>query len=256
MLYFIVFIFGLSIGSFINCLIWRIHEKKTILGRSFCPKCKHKLSWYDNIPLFSFFFLHGKCRYCGEKISWQYPIVELITAVLFVLAFFIHFSGSNFLLIVRDWFLISVMIVVFIYDLKYYLILDIISLPSILIIFIFNFFLGFNLLNLLISGIIGGSFFLFQFLISKGEWIGGGDIRLGILMGVALAWPMSVIAILLAYIIGVIAVLPLLISKKKKFKSEIPLGIFLSTATIITLFWGEAILNWYLNLPLYFLSFL
>ena len=245
---FIIFLFGLSIGSFVNCLVWRLHENKTILGRSICPHCKHQLAWYDNIPLLSFIFLRGKCRYCGEKISWQYPTVELITALLFVLAFFIHFSGSNFLLLARDWFLISVMIIIFIYDLKYYLILDIISLPSILIMFIFNLLLGFNLLNLLISGIIGGSFFLIQFIISKGKWLGGGDIRLGLLMGVSLAWPMSLFAILLAYVLGSLISVPLLILKKKSFKSEIPLGAFLAPATIITLFWGEVVLNWYLNL--------
>jgi prepilin signal peptidase PulO-like enzyme (type II secretory pathway) len=140
------------------------------------------------------------------------------------------------------------LIFIFIYDLKYYLILDIITLPACLIVFILNLFLGFNLVNLLISGIIGGSFFLLQFLVSKGKWIGGGDIRLGLLIGVSLAWPMSIFAIFLAYILGSIIAIPLLISKKKKLKSEIPLGVFLSTATIITLFWGEQILSWYLNL--------
>jgi len=267
MFYFIIFIisiFGLSIGSigsFINCLVWRLHERKTLLGRSICPKCGYQLSWSDNIPLFSFLFLRGKCRKCGEKISWQYPVVELTTAVLFVLAFNIQYSIFNthsitniqysindLIFLLRNWFLISVMIIIFIYDLKYYLILDIISLPSILIMFIFNFFLGFNLLNLLISGIIGGSFFLFQFLISKGKWLGGGDIRLGLLMGVSLAWPMSIFAIFLAYILGSFISVPLLIFKKKSLKSEIPLGVFLAPATIITLFWGEVILNWYLNL--------
>ena len=262
---FIIFIFGLSIGSFINCLVWRLHEKKTILGRSICPKCKYQLSWYDNIPVFSFLFLRGKCRKCGKSISWQYPAVELITAILFVLVFLINFypqgtsqfSIFNFqtifnfqfsILILKSWFLITVMIIIFIYDLKYYLILDIITLPACIIIFILNLFLGFNLVNLLISGIIGGSFFLLQFLVSKGKWIGGGDIRLGLLIGLSLAWPMSIFAIFLAYIIGSVISIPLLISKKKKLKSEIPLGIFLSTATIITLFWGEQILNWYLNL--------
>ena len=254
---FIIFILGLSIGSFINCLIWRLHKKKTILGRSICPKCKNKIFWYDNIPLFSFLFLRGKCRKCRKKISWQYPLVELITGILFVMAALINYqllglenlvTFNFFLLILKSWFLIAIMIIIFIYDLKYYLILDIIALPACIIIFILNLFLGFSLWNLLISGIIGGSFFLLQFLVSKGKWIGGGDIRLGLLMGLSLSWPMSIFAIFLAYIIGSIVVLPLLILKKKKLKSEIPLGVFLSTATIITLFWGEQILNWYLNL--------
>ena len=101
---------------------------------------------------------------------------------------------------------------------------------------------------MLISGIIGGSFFLIQFLISRGKWIGGGDIRLGLLMGLALGWPMVLVAILLAYLIGSLVGIGLILYKKKQWSSQIPLGIFLSTATVIALFWGQGILNWYLNL--------
>ena len=80
----VIFVFGLCAGSFINCLVWRLREKKTILGRSMCPKCKKQIAWYDNVPLLSFILLKGKCRSCHKKISWQYPLVELITAVLFL----------------------------------------------------------------------------------------------------------------------------------------------------------------------------
>ena len=136
-----VFVIGLTIGSFLNCLIWRLHKKESMMGRSYCPKCHHKLAWYDNIPVFSFLVLGGKCRYCKKKISWQYPVVEFITGVLFVIAFFriydLGFGILDFDLFLilnhkleiinlfRDWFIIAVMIVVFIYDLRWYLILDI-----------------------------------------------------------------------------------------------------------------------------------
>src|SRR3989339_300943 len=184
------FIFGLIIGSFINCLIWRLHEKEGLWNRSYCPKCKHKISWYDNVPVLSF---------------------------------------------------------IFIYDLRWYLILDIITLPACLVVFIVNLMLGFEWQNLLISGIIGGSFFLFQFVVSRGRWIGGGDIRLGLLMGFALGWPYILVAIFLAYFMGAIISVGLVAGGKKKWGSKIPLGIFLSTAAIITLFWGDEILNWYLG---------
>lgn len=251
---FISFITGLVIGSFLNCLIWRLHKKKSILGRSMCTKCKKTIRWYDNIPLLSFIILRGKCRHCGKLISWQYPAVELATGILFATAFLLNpYSLStqvpNYLIItLKSWFIISVMTIIFIYDLKWYLILDIITLPACLIVFILNLATGQNWQNLLISGIIGAGFFLLQFVVSNGKWIGGGDIRLGLLMGLALGWPMVLVAIFIAYIIGSFIGIILLILKKKSFGSKIPLGIFLSTATVITMFWGEAILRWYLNL--------
>jgi len=257
MIYFIlifIFIFGLIIGSFLNCLIYRLHENKSMMGRSFCPKCKKQIAWYDNIPVISFLFLNGKCRYCKQKISWQYPLVEFITGILFVIAFIIEFSvfqNQNILMLFRSWFIISVMIVIFIYDLKWYLILDIITLPASLFILILNLYIGMNWQNMLISVIIGIGFFLIQFLISRGKWIGGGDIRLGMLMGLSLGWPMILVAIILAYFIGSIVGILLILFKKKKFGSKIPLGIFLSTATVITLFWGNIILDWYLNILKY-----
>ena len=257
MIYFIlifIFIFGLIIGSFLNCLIYRLHKNKSMMGRSFCPKCKKQISWYDNIPILSFLFLNGKCRYCKQKISWQYLLVEFITGILFVIAFIIEFSvfqNQNILMLFRSWFIISVMIVVFIYDLKWYLILDIVTLPASLFILILNLYLGMNWQNMLISVIIGVGFFLSQFLISRGKWIGGGDIRLGMLMGLSLGWPMILVAIILAYFIGSIVGILLILFKKKKFGSKIPLGIFLSTATVITLFWGNIILDWYLNMLKY-----
>jgi len=264
-----IFLFGLATGSFLNCLIWRLHKKESMLGRSYCPKCRKMIAWYDNIPLLSFLLLKGKCRHCKKKISWQYPVVELITGILFAIAFIvnIHYPLSNIQTIsiihyplsklytfnfilstIKLWFVIAVMIVIFIYDLRWYLILDKVTLPACLIVLLLNYFLGFGLWNLLISGIIGSSFFLFQFIISRGKWIGGGDIRLGLLMGFILGWPQVILAIFLAYFIGSIAGIGLIISKKKHLGSQVPLGIFLSTSTIIILFWGQEILDWYLNL--------
>ncbi|MCG2690937.1 prepilin peptidase [Candidatus Parcubacteria bacterium] len=262
--YFPVFLFGLCVGSFLNCLIWRLHKNESMWNRSYCPKCRKQIAWYDNIPVLSFILLRGKCRHCGKPISWQYPIVELIAGLLFVLAFFQNFqfsifnfqSISNFqfliskqlLFFARDIFFISVMIVVFIYDLRWYLILDAVTLPACAIVLILNLFLGISWQNLLVSGIIGSSFFLIQFLISKGRWIGGGDIRLGLLLGLALGWPNVLAAILIAYFIGSIIGIGLIIAGKKQWGSKVPLGVFLSAAAIIVLFWGDRIINWYLNL--------
>lgn len=258
---------GLIIGSFLNCLIWRLHTGESLDGRSHCPKCGQQINWYDNIPVLSFLLLRGRCRYCRKKISWQYPIVELTTGLLFLIAFarifpkeaFLSpaypFHPADFLVLFRDWFLIAVMVIVFIYDLRWYLILDVITLPAAAVLFLTN--LGIMVLEgrawpglayLLLSGIIGGSFFLLQFLVSRGRWIGGGDIRLGFLMGLALGWPGIMIALFLAYFLGSFVGLGLIASGKKEWGSKVPLGTFLSVATLAALFWGEQILNWYLNL--------
>jgi len=253
----LVFIFGLMIGSFLNCFILRLHNGKSMLGRSVCPKCKKQINWYDNIPILSFVILRGKCRFCKKKISWQYPVVELITGLLFTMAFLINFQFSifnfqflliDFLRLFKSWFLISVMIIIFIYDLRWYLILDKIIIPSSIIIFILNLFLGFSWINLLISAIIGSSFFLIQFLISKGRWIGGGDIRMGALMGFALGWPYVILAIFLAYFIGSIVGIGLIVFKNKSWGSQVPLGVFLSVSTVIVMFFGDLILKSYYNL--------
>lgn len=265
---FFIFLFGLVIGSFLNCLIWRLHKSESLWGRSYCPKCRKQIAWCDNIPLLSFIILGGKCRHCGKPISWQYPVVEFITGLLFVVAFLNNFEfrilnfesifnylifnnsikilNSKFIIqLLRDWFLICVMIIIFIYDLRWYLILDIVALPACLVVFLLNLSLGFGWQNLLISGIIGGSFFLIQFLISRGKWIGGGDIRLGLLMGLALGWPNILVAILIGYFIGSIVGIGLIATGKKSWGSQVPLGIFLSTATVVALFWGEEMIRWY-----------
>ncbi len=269
-IYVFIFIFGLLIGSFLSCFIWRLMNKISLSPfskegkRSVCPKCGKQIAWYDNIPLLSFAMLKGRCRHCKGLISVQYPIIELITGLLFVLAWQIESGVINYELmlilnpiihnskfiiqIFRDWFLISVMIVIFVIDLRWYLILDVITLPAAAIIFVVNLFLGFSWQNLFISGIIGGSFFLFQFLISNGKWIGGGDIRLGLLMGFALGWPDVLTALFLAYFIGAIIGVALIAGGKKAWGSKVPMGVFLSASTLIIMFWGDRILGWYLNL--------
>lgn len=248
-----IFIFGSVIGSFLNCLIWRLHTEESIWGRSYCPKCNKKIAWHDNIPIFSFLLLGGKCRKCKNKISWQYPLVELIAGLLFVLIFLKNFNYNFdylfFVQLFKNLLLVCVMIIIFVYDLRWYLILDVVTLPISVLFFILNLFLGFTWLNLIIAGIFGASFFLVQFLISQGKWIGGGDIRLGFLMGIALGKLSSLLlAIFLGYIIGSIVGILLIISGNKKWGSQLPLGVFLALGTIITILWGDFLIDWYLSI--------
>lgn len=250
----IFLILGLIIGSFLNCLVYRLRTKESMLGRSHCPKCGKQLSWFENIPVFSFLFLRGRCRHCEERIAWQYFIVEVVTGILFATAFYINFNSIDYsssyfyFKMFRDLFFISVMIVVFIYDLKWYLILDSVTLPAAAVLLATNLFIGMNWLNLLISGIIGAGFFLLQFVISRGKWIGGGDIRLGLVMGVGLGWPLLPVAMMLAYISGALVGIGLILAGKKRFGSKLPFGVFLSAGSIVALFWGERIAEWYLGI--------
>ncbi|MEA3272223.1 MAG: prepilin peptidase, partial [Patescibacteria group bacterium] len=246
----ISFLFGLSVGSFLNALIWRVQVGKSFFWkRSQCPRCGHELICLDLIPVFSFLFLFGRCRYCKRKISWQYPLVELSTAFLFTLfylksAYFLKMGllplNLHFwLVIVLEWFLLAVLVVIFTYDAKHGLIPDKFSIPAIFVAFFGNFLLGENIWNIGFAATIGGGFFLVQYLISRGRWIGGGDIRLGILMGAILGYPNVISALFLAYFIGAIYSIALVALRRKTLKSNIPLGPFLVTGTIIAMFLGD-----------------
>lgn len=258
--YLITFLFGLIFGSFLNAYFWRVRENKSIwTGRSICTKCKNKIKWFDNIPIVSFLILRAKCRSCRRKISWQYPLVELWMGLVFVFVYY-HISHITYHIpiyipLVVDCFIIWFLTLIFLYDLKYQEILDRFTLIPAGILFIgilifqfFNLSIFPSVASMLVGAGIASGFFLAQFLISKGRWIGGGDIRLGVLMGVILGWKLTILALFLAYIIGAVIGIILLIFSKKKFDSQIAFGTFLTVATFICMFWGDGILNWYFRL--------
>ena len=263
----IIFLLGISIGSFINCFLYRLKNKINLSKRSFCPKCKSKIYFFDNIPLFSYLFLKAKCRHCKQKISSSYFFIEFSTGVLFILAWINIFGvnlaisqinkdfflSSDFILFIRNIFIVSVFVVIFIYDLRWYLILDRVTIPAFFIILIFNFFLGISLNNLFWGIFIGGGFFLLQFILSRGRWIGGGDIRLGTLIGLIFSLNIYSIkfvisSLFLAYFLGAIVGIFLILINKKSRKDQVPFGPFLVISTISNLFWGEIMISYYLDL--------
>ncbi|MFH1180805.1 MAG: prepilin peptidase [bacterium] len=253
--YFTFFIFGLIVGSFLNCAIYRLEKGESCLhGRSYCPLCRHQLSWLDLIPLLSFLFLKGKCRYCQKKISWQYPLVEMATGLLFVL----NVRISDFLSSFNVWeigyldIIACFLIIIFVYDLKYYIIPDKVIYPAIGIALIFDLLRSdFQWKSdFLISAVGAAAFFLAIVLISRGKWMGAGDIKLAFLMGLFLGWPSIAVALFLAFLSGAIIGVGLVFAKKKELKSEIPFGPFLVGGAFIALFCGQNIINWYLNLIL------
>lgn len=243
----VLFIFGSIIGSFLNVVIYRLkHDQSFIKGRSYCPHCKKTLGFWDLIPILSFIFLRARCRYCQQKISWQYPLVELATALAWLWPYLIFGLTAQFWLVAV---ITCFLIVIFVYDLRYYLILDEVVVPAIILVLIFDIFLSNRqFTDFIWGGIIGGGFFLIQYLISGGKWIGGGDIRLGLLMGLLLGVAGVIAALFIAYILGALVSIGLLMSKKKKMKSRIPFGTFLSLATIVVLLYGDKLLDFYTNL--------
>ncbi len=255
--YIIIFLTGLIVGSFLNCVIYRLEKKESFLsGRSYCPYCKHILCWQDLIPVFSFLLLKGKCRYCHQKISIQYPLVELATGILFVLIFS-HWSlvignGAHFLMcstLVWDLFYLLViacfLIIIFVYDLKHYIIPDKIIYPAIIIAFLYQLF---GHWDFIFAAFGAAAFFLAIVLISREKWMGIGDVKLAFLMGLILGWPNVLVALFLAFFLGAIIGTGLIISKRKTLKSQVPFGPFLITGTFMALFYGQYIINWYLHL--------
>ncbi len=232
---FIFFVFGLAVGSFLNSVIFRLEKQESVIKRrSYCPYCKQTLAWFELIPLMSFILQKGKCRKCHKKISWQYPLVELMTGALFA------FIGFNVF-----WLFIAFLIVIFVYDLKHYIIPNEVIYPAIIIAFLYRLFED---LNYLIAAIVVSAFFLAIIFISKGKWMGRGDVKLVIFMGLILGWPNIIVALFLAFLIGALVSIILISFKKKTLKSQIPFGPFLSGATVIAMFWGNALIGWYLNL--------
>lgn len=260
----VIFLLALSVASFSNSLIWRLANNFSLKGRSICPKCKEKIAWFDNIPLISFIILKRKCRNCKEKISYQYFLVELFVAILFLFAFFkaLDFQYLSFLdfwsqitnsniiwVLLRDFLAIFLLTIIFVFDLRYYLI------PVNLLIIISPFFWLFNVLIgvvwylPLIFALSLIIFFLFQYLITKGKGIGEGDIWLGASLGLLFStWNQLLVAVILAYFIGSLVAIFLLIVGKKKWQSKLPLGVFLSLAAIISLFYGDKLWQIYLNI--------
>jgi len=246
-----VFIFGLIIGSFLNCVIYRLEVKQSFLkGRSYCPHCKHQLCWKDLLPVLSYIFIGGRCRYCKKKISVQYPLVELFTGLLFVLA-------VNPDHVVRSIYLaatISFLIIIFVIDLRHYIIPDKIVLPAIIIALAYNTFSFVTgdfsfpyFMRLFWAGLIPALLFFLIFLFSQGKWIGFGDVKLALLMGLFLGPNRIIVALFLAFTLGAIIGLGLIIATKKNMRSEIPFGPFLVSGTLLALFWGNKIVNWYLT---------
>jgi len=244
----LLFILGLFVGSFLNVVILRLEKEEggILAGRSHCPKCGKVLRWFELIPLVSFLIQGGRCRSCHKPISLQYPLVEFFTGLLFSLLYW------KFGLTLRFGFLAvisSLLVILFVSDLRTQTIPDLIAYIGIGLALVYLLSTNYSLLaTTLLSAALAGGFFALLVYISHETWMGKGDIKLGILTGLLLGFPQVLVALFLSFALGAFVGLILIITKKKTLKSQVPFGPFLITATFVTIFLGEKILQWYLGI--------
>lgn len=288
------FIIGTILGSFCQAAAERILRKETVGGRSYCPSCKKQLKWYDLFPVLSFIFLSGHCRYCKKRIPSSDLAVEISLGAIGAVALLslleswtllVPFTWPAVLLLLKIvfiFFVISVLTIIFLTDIKSYLIPDKVIFPAVIITLIY--LIGFNLLTsyqfykeildnplnkyflppysayftdqlirlwssfgLSLFSAFGASlFFLFLVIITKGKGMGLGDVKYVFFLGLVLGFPNIIVGIFSAFLIGALYSLVLIFLKKKSFGQIIPFGPFLSIGAFIALFFGDKLIKWYL----------
>ena len=248
-MYFLAFIFGAAIGSFLNVCIFRLPEEKSIVKpASQCPVCHHPIRYSDNIPIISFLLLGGKCRDCSARISWRYPLVELITALLSLALFFKFGLSLNFFIF---FIFTAVLIVITFIDLDHQIIPDVLTLPGIPLFFLAAVFLvkvpwKDALIGLLIGGGVLMTIAIVYEFITKREGMGGGDIKLLAMIGGFFGWQSLIFVLLFSSFTGAIIGITAMIIKKQDTKYAVPFGPFLSAAAVAYIFWGEAFMRFLL----------
>jgi leader peptidase (prepilin peptidase)/N-methyltransferase len=258
----IFLLLGLAVGSFLNVVVYRLRVAEDLTwGRSHCPHCQTTIAWYDNIPVLSFILLKFKCRACQEKISWQYPLVELFTAGLFVLVGSYFFKMED----MRTWIVsgfylaaLAALVVILVYDFLYLEIPSIVLSLGIFGTIIFNLWsdwgqkvvtgmsvLEFSTYSGLLAAMAAFSFFFAMVAVSKEKWMGMGDAYLVIFLGLLVGWPGIGLTLMVAFSAGALMGIALILAKKKKMGSQLPFAPFLVLGTIISLFWQTPIIKWY-----------
>lgn len=241
---------GLMVGSFLNVCIYRIpHRRSVVHPRSRCGACERPLEWYENIPVVSYVALRGRCRTCGTRISLQYPIVELLTAAVFVIQY--EVIGLTPLLAVRIVFG-CVLIVLFAIDLEHQLLPNVITLPALALGLAASVVLPPGVLDALIGAVVGGGVLYLiaevYFRLRHEEGMGMGDVKMLAMIGAFLGWKLTILTLILASLGGSFAGVLLLISQRGNLKAAIPFGTFLAAGALVASLYGDPLVAWYLNL--------
>ena len=239
-------IVGLVFGPFFNVVGIRVPKRESIVSPpSHCEKCKRRLTAIDLVPVFSYLFLRGKCRNCGAKIGFFHPIMELLSGILYTLAY-LHF-GFTLELVVAILF-ISLLVIITVSDIAYMLIPDKVLLPFALFLIIMRIFAPLDpWWDAMAGAAVGFGVLLAIAVMSKGG-MGGGDIKLFFVIGLILGFKLTIVAMFVSSVIGLIAGIVQLIWQKKGRKQPIPFGPWISLGSAITYFYGREILEWYTNL--------
>ncbi len=238
-----VALFGLVIGSFLNVVIARLPERRSLWRpRSACPACDVAIAWYDNIPVLSFLALRGRCRACGGAISSRYPVVELLTAAAFLGAWAAFGPTPRFVVSAA---LLAALIAIAAIDLQRQIIPDAITLPGIVAGVLIGVGTG-AWLDSVIGVLVGGGIFFVIILVQPGG-MGGGDMKLGAMLGAFLGWKALLFSLFVAVTVGGVVALALLATGLRGRKDPIPFGPFLALGGAAGLFWGERVVAWYLR---------
>jgi leader peptidase (prepilin peptidase) / N-methyltransferase len=240
---------GLIIGSFLNVCIHRLPRAESIVWPSSrCPHCRKALEPYDNIPVVSYILLRGRCRGCGNPISLQYPVVELLTAGMFLAAYYLYPSALMFQRIVFG----CAMIVLFFVDLEHHRLPNEITLPGIVVGFVCSFFMPPGWVGSLIGLLLGGGLLwglasLWR-LIRHEEGMGFGDVKMLAMIGAFLGWKLMLATLFVSTILGSAIGIGLIVTRKGNMKTALPFGCFLAIGAILASAGGDRAVNWYLSL--------
>ena len=244
---FLIFILGACLGSFSNVCIYRLPKNKQIVsGRSFCPKCKKIINWFDNLPIISFLFLNGKCRKCKKVIPLRYFIVEITTGIIFLLIY-LNFNDPSTIIFLSV--LSLIYLIIFFVDLENFIIPDSLNFTVMAIALLKNFLPNFNtsfiqdINQSIIGGMVGySSIWLIIYLykvIKKIEGMGLGDAKLMAGIGLLFGWQSVPFVLFVSALLGLTFVLPSLLKKQKNMRSEIPFGPFIIVACLIYFIYGD-----------------
>jgi len=240
----LAFILGLFVGSFLNVCIDRLPQGQSIINPpSHCSACNHKLGILDLVPLFSYLWLRGRCRYCQAPISFRLPIVEGLTGLLFT---FLYWKFGPGLELGISLVYACLLIIIFVIDLENQLVLNKVIYPGMILALAFSFFWpGLGVIRALAGGALGLAVMALPLIIYR-RGMGMGDVKLGALVGLMTGFPLVIIALFLSVVAGGLVGAILLVFKIKKRKDPIPFAPFLATSAMVTLLWGQAIYQWYL----------
>ena len=241
----IVIAFGLVLGSFLNVVIARLPEHRSLWApRSACPGCGAQIAWYDNVPLLSFAMLRGRCRACATTISWRYPLVEALTAALFACAWWKFGPTWDFVVAAV---LLAALVAITAIDLRHQIIPDAITLPGILAGVTANVATRHLAWADVALGIALGGGLFFAVIVASGGGMGAGDMKLGAMLGAFLGWKIGLMAVLVGVVSGGVWAAALMALGLRGRKDAIPFGPFLALGGAAALFWGEGVVQWYVS---------